>query len=119
MTFGHREAEVMAGETWTWDPQAHPRIVSLLADSAGGVGWCMRLDRDLRDPVVGKILCVCAAAGVAREVLAVGPGFGPAAANLPDDAIVDSNTPMSVRFQLKILGAGFFDEKGLGMERSR
>lgn len=71
----------MSHEMWTWEPWAHPRVVSLLAEPAANLGWCARLDHAPTDTVVGKVLCVCTAAAVAREVLTAGPGVGPPAAN--------------------------------------
>lgn len=70
----------MASEAWTWEPSAHPRVVNLLAESVADLEWCARLEDAPTDPVVGKVLCVCAAAAIAREVLAAGSGVGPAAA---------------------------------------
>jgi hypothetical protein len=53
------------GERWTWDAAAHPGVASALA----GPDWCDRLEGAASDALVGKVLCVCAALGVARHVL--------------------------------------------------
>jgi hypothetical protein len=71
----------MADAGWTWEPWVHPRVASLLAEPAADLGWCVRLDHAPTDSVVGKVLCVCAAVAISREVLAAGPGVGPAASD--------------------------------------
>jgi hypothetical protein len=100
----------MVSEAWTWEPWADPRVASLLAEPAADLGWCVRLDHAPTDPVVGKVLCVCAAAGVAREVLAAGPGVGPAAAGAL--ALIDEwiNDPTEDRFK-RICGIIFPPEQ--------
>jgi len=52
------------GEHWTWDASGRSRIAAALADPA----WCDRLERAGPDALTGKVLCVCAALGVARAV---------------------------------------------------
>jgi hypothetical protein len=46
-------------------------VVSVLAGPADGLAWCDRLENAAAGAVVGKVLCVCAAAAVARTALAV------------------------------------------------
>lgn len=41
------------------------------------LAWCHRLESSAAHAIVGKVLCVCAAAAVARTVLAAQPGAGP------------------------------------------
>jgi hypothetical protein len=58
----------MSGEGWKWDTRKHPRVVGVLADSTFGEGWCDKLETAATDAAVGKMLCVCAAAAIARKV---------------------------------------------------
>lgn len=53
------------GERWTWDAEAYPDVASALA----ALDWCDRLENAASDPLVGKVLCVCAALGVALHVV--------------------------------------------------
>ena len=95
---------------WTWEPWAHPTVVTLLAEPATDLSWCDRLDDAPTDPVVGKVLCVCAAAAIARAVLTVGPGVGPAASDALTllDAWIDD--PIKERFD-RICGLIFPPEQ--------
>ena len=52
------------GERWTWAASSRPSIDAVLADPE----WCDRLERAGPDALTGKVLCACAALGVAREV---------------------------------------------------
>src|SRR5947207_15944221 len=72
--------QAMPDARWTWDALAHPRVPIVLAGPAEGHAWCDELETAATDPVVGKVLCVCAAAAVARAVLASGQGSGQQAA---------------------------------------
>src|SRR4051812_32202775 len=54
---------------WTWDARGHPDVAGVVAAPANDLGWCDRLETSPGDAVVGKVLCVCAAAAIAREVL--------------------------------------------------
>jgi hypothetical protein len=54
---------------WTWDARKHPAVAGVVAGPAHALGWCDRLEAAPEDAVVGKVLCVCAAAAVARAVL--------------------------------------------------
>ena len=51
-------------ERWTWDASSRLNIAAALA----GSDWCDRLERAGPDALAGKVLCVCAALGVAGEV---------------------------------------------------
>jgi hypothetical protein len=70
----------MAQRRWTWDGDSHPSVLAALAPPAGDDGWCDRLEDAAGDALTGKVLCVCAAAAVARAVLAASPETPPQAA---------------------------------------
>lgn len=53
------------GERWTWDDSSRSSIAAALA----APDWCDRLERAGPDALAGKVLCVCAALGVAGEVM--------------------------------------------------
>ena len=100
----------MASGKWTWEPWAHPRVVRLLAEPADDLEWCVGLDHAPTDAVVGKVLCVCAAVAIAREVLTTGSRIGPDAAvalTLLDEWIDD---PTEERFD-RICGLIFPPER--------
>lgn len=63
----------MPDAPWTWDAHQHPNVAGVLAEPAVDEKWCDRLETAATDLVVGKVLCVCAAAAITREVLA---GYG-------------------------------------------
>lgn len=63
---------------WSWSETAHPHIVAVFAGTSSGLDWCDRLD-GAATSVVSKVLCVCAATAIAREVLAREAAFPPAA----------------------------------------
>jgi hypothetical protein len=52
------------GECWKWDDSSHSSVVAALA----APDWCNRLERAGPDALSGKVLCVCAALGIACEV---------------------------------------------------
>ncbi len=58
----------MSTERWTWSDQAHPRVLRLF-DTSIGHDWCGHLESAPGDAILGKVLCVCAAAAIARGVL--------------------------------------------------
>lgn len=60
----------MPDAPWTWDVRQHPNVPGVLAEQADDEQWCDRLETAATDLVVGKVLCVCAAAAIAKEVLA-------------------------------------------------
>jgi hypothetical protein len=53
------------GERWTWGASSRSGIAAALA----GPEWSDRLERAGPDALTGKVLCVCAALGVAAEVV--------------------------------------------------
>lgn len=57
---------------WTWSEAAHPHVAVVFAGTNSGLDWCDRLD-GAATGVISKVLCVCAATAVAREVLAREP----------------------------------------------
>jgi hypothetical protein len=59
----------MPDSPWSWNARQHPSITAVLAEQADDGKWCDRLETAATDAVVGKVLCVCAALAVAREVL--------------------------------------------------
>ena len=63
----------MTEQRWTWDRRGHPRVWAVLVPPAADRGWCGRLESAAADALTGKVLCVCAAAAVARAVLAASP----------------------------------------------
>lgn len=97
----------MADGKWTWDPRAHSRAIAVLAEPATALEWCGQLEVAAADAVVGKILCVLAAAAVAREVSTTVPGDNsePETLNLLGAWIDD---PTDERFEL--ISALIFDE---------
>ena len=58
----------LADERWTWDAGVHPKVERVLAIPASDLGWCGQLETATTCATVGKVLCVCAAAAVAREI---------------------------------------------------
>ena len=60
----------MPEERWTWDSSKHLAIAGVFEASDQDLGWCDRLEVAPKDAIVGKVLCVCVGAGVAREVVA-------------------------------------------------
>jgi hypothetical protein len=60
----------MPNAPWTWAVRAHPDIAKVFYTPAADLEWCGRLETAATDATIGKVLCVCAAAAVAREVLA-------------------------------------------------
>jgi hypothetical protein len=99
----------MPDARWTWDALAHPRVPIVLAGPAGGLAWCGQLETAATHPVVGKVLCVCAAAAVAREVLASGLGSGQQAAEALELLGRWINEPNVERFD-RICGLIFGEE---------
>lgn len=55
--------------TWGWDIREHPGVISILEHTDEGADWCDQLEDTASDPVVGKVLCVCASLTIARKVL--------------------------------------------------
>jgi hypothetical protein len=44
-------------------------VASLLAGTSHDDGWCASLEQLVVDPIVGKVLCVCASIGIAHSVV--------------------------------------------------
>ena len=86
-------------DRWSWEPQAHPIVLGLLAQPVADLGWCARLDHAPTDSIVGKVLCVCAAAEITRTVLVARQGVGQAATDAL--ALLDRwiDDPTEERFQ--------------------
>jgi hypothetical protein len=53
---------------WFWDNQQNSHVEDLLIDASIDPAWRHRLEKSADDPLVGKLLCVCAAIGIARTV---------------------------------------------------
>ena len=70
-------AQPMPTERWTWSASAHPRVESVVSKRSTSFKWCGQLETSAEDAVVGKVLCVCAAAAVARAVSAADPVVRP------------------------------------------
>lgn len=64
----------MSTKPWTWDARTHPNVLGIFASPAVDLDWCYRLETAPGDAIVGKVLCVCAALAIAREVLAAEGG---------------------------------------------
>jgi len=56
----------MATTGWRWSGTEHPRVDALLGILESGQEWDFELETVADDARVGKMLCVCAAAAVAR-----------------------------------------------------
>src|SRR4051794_11345794 len=67
------DRQSMPDELWMWDVRAHPKVARVFATPAAGPGWCDSLEAAPTCPTVGKVLCACVAAAIAREVLAACP----------------------------------------------
>ena len=64
----------MAEEWWTWSMRVNPNVAGVLTAPATDLGWCDRLETAAGDSTVGKVLCVCASAAIARKVLTTPAG---------------------------------------------
>lgn len=60
----------MSDEPWTWDDRSHPQVIHVLEEASADLEWRDRLECAAADAIVGKVLCACAAAAVARQVIA-------------------------------------------------
>src|SRR3712207_1975500 len=89
----------MPDERWTWDGEAHTRVAHVLSQPSTGLGWCGQLETAAADAVVGKVLCVCAAAAVARAVLASCPDTSPQAAIALELLVQWIDEPTDERFE--------------------
>ncbi len=73
---------------WTWDDRMHPQVARVLEETPDGLNWCNRLEHAPADATVGKVLCVCVATAIAREVLAAELG--------PSDSIHGAARPLDL-----------------------
>jgi hypothetical protein len=87
----------MTEQRWTWDRRAHPGVSAVLAPPAADRGWCDRLE-SVADALTGKVLCVCAAAAVARAVLAACPDCPEQAGGALDLLVRWTDDPTEERF---------------------
>jgi hypothetical protein len=67
----------MPVERWTWNAMEHPQVMEVVSGPTVDFMWCHHLENASQDAIVGKVLCVCAAYAVAREVLATCPEAKP------------------------------------------
>src|SRR4051812_21771224 len=65
----------MSADLWTWDARANPDVLRLLEEPVTGLEWFDRIENAPTDATDGKVLCVCAAVAIAREVLAAQVGL--------------------------------------------
>lgn len=54
---------------WTWSPIEHPRVMRVFAEGCTNLDWCDQLETAASDATTGKVLCVCAALGIARRTV--------------------------------------------------
>lgn len=101
----------MPDERWTWDPRLHTRVKRLFNQSGSNLDWSDQLEAAPANVIVGKVLCVCAAAAIAREALGVRGGNDAEALGLLDRWIDD---PTDDRFER--LRALVFGEDGDALE---
>jgi hypothetical protein len=74
-------------------------VERVFSQPSGNLGWCGQLETAAADAVVGKVLCVCAAAAVAREVLAGDPGARPKGMEAVDLLVHWIDNPTDERFE--------------------
>lgn len=59
---------------WTWNAELHSGVARAFASPIQDIDrWCHNFENAPYDPVIGKVLCVCAASAIARAVLADQP----------------------------------------------
>jgi len=88
----------MVDKRWTWDARANPKIERVLAIPASDLGWCGQLETATTCATVGKVLCVCAVAAVAREI-ARRCGAGQPVADALDLLLCWIEAPTEERFE--------------------
>ena len=54
---------------WTWNSIEHPAVMNVLSGECTALNWCDQLETAASDPITGKVLCACAAMGIARGVM--------------------------------------------------
>jgi hypothetical protein len=84
---------------WTWNASAHPRVEGILSKPSTGLEWCGQLDISAEDAVVGKVLCVCAAAAVAQAVSVAEAVVGPLGKEALDLLVSWIDDPTKERFE--------------------
>jgi hypothetical protein len=89
----------MPVERWTWSATAHPRVEDAVSKPSTDLEWCGQLETSAEDAVVGKVLCVCAAAAVARAVLAADPVARPLGVEAVDLLVDWIDDPTEERFE--------------------
>jgi hypothetical protein len=89
----------MPAEHWTWSASAHPRVEGAVSKPSTGLEWCGQLETAAEDAVVGKVLCVCAAAAVARAFLAADPVPSPLGAEDVELLVSWIDDPTEERFE--------------------
>lgn len=57
----------MSTTTWTWSAGAHPALVRVVEDASHIDDWVAALDGAASDVVTSKVVCVCAAFGIATR----------------------------------------------------
>ena len=92
-------AQLMPVKRWTWSASTHPRVEGVVSKRSAGLEWCGQLETSAEDAVVGKVLCVCAAAAVARAVLAADPVTRPLGAEAVDLLVNWIDDPTEERFE--------------------
>lgn len=60
----------MPSSRWTWERAEHPDVLPAIDTGSGSKQWCDAIETAPTDAVVGKVLCVCIALGIAGEVIA-------------------------------------------------
>jgi hypothetical protein len=99
----------MPVERWTWSASAHPRVEGVVSNLSTGLEWCGQLETSAADAVVGKVLCVCAAAALARAVSAVDPVVRPLGAEALALLVSWIDDPSEERFER--ICSWIFDER--------
>src|SRR5262245_57172076 len=99
----------MPVERWTWSATAHPRVEGVVSQPSTGLEWCGQLETSAEGALVGKVLCVCAAAAVARAVSAADPVRRPLGAEALNLLVCWIDDPTEERFER--ICSLIFDEK--------
>lgn len=89
----------MPVERWTWSAKVHPCVTDVVSKPSTDLNWCGQLETAAEDAVVGKVLCVCAAAAVARAVLAADPVPSPLGVEAVELLVNWIDDPTDERFE--------------------
>jgi hypothetical protein len=84
-------------------------VETVVSKPSADFEWCGQLETSAEDAVVGKVLCVCAAAAVARAVSAADSVVRPLAAEALDLLVRWIDDPTEERFER--ICSLIFDEK--------